>query len=137
MSGNFLFVGLVVLVLVLGMVWVFGQSGVRGGDGAKYSDPEALARLLKEKTEPFVLVDVRTPEEYASGHIPGAVNIPYDTIAGNPPTKEKDSLVIVYCRSGNRSGIAKKTLDSLGYSRVENFGAVGRWRGEFKTGNNP
>ena len=75
----------------------------------------------------YLLVDVRTNEEYVSGHIPTAVNIPYDIIGEEPPTPDKAALIIVYCRSGNRSAQAKKTLDSLGYLDVVDFGAIGRW----------
>jgi rhodanese-related sulfurtransferase len=111
---------------------------LRSGDaGGKYTDPAALAKLLAEKTEPYVLVDVRTPEEYASGHIPGAVLIPYDTIGGRPPTGDKDALVILYCRSGNRSGIAARTLKSLGFTQVQDFGGINRWKGPLTQGDKP
>ena len=127
---------IVVVLLVFGAVWVFGRSGA-AGKVSKYTDPEALAGLIAEKTEPYILVDVRTAEEYASGHLPGAVNIPYDVIGSDVPTADKDALVILYCRSGNRSGIAKRTLDSKGYSRVEDFGGIGRWRGDLVPGPKP
>ena len=136
--NNTLTIALVVVILVFAAVWLFGQPGVRGTEaGGKYTDPAALAALLAEKTEPYILVDVRTREEYVSGHIPGSVNIPYDTIGGSPPTGEKDALVILYCRSGNRSGIAKRTLKSLGYSRVEDFGGINRWKGPLTPGDKP
>ncbi|MGD0728084.1 MAG: rhodanese-like domain-containing protein [Spirochaetia bacterium] len=96
----------------------------------QFSDPDALSRLITEKSEPYILVDVRTPEEYASGHIPTAVNFPVSIIAGKLATGERSALVIVYCASGRRSAIAKKTLDDLGFTRVVDFGAISRWRGE-------
>ena len=118
-------------MILLAAASAFGQSEGR------YTKPEDLAKLLKDKTEPFMLVDVRTPEEYASGHIPGAVNVPVDRIGKKPPTDDKKALIIVYCRSGNRSGVAKRTLDSFGYSRVEDFGGVGRYKGALVTGDKP
>jgi rhodanese-related sulfurtransferase len=130
MSRNII-VALAVVAFVSGAALLYGRSG----DG--YTDPAALAKLVAEKTEPYILVDTRTPEEYEAGHIPGAVNIPFDVIGRNPPSKDKDALVIVYCRSGSRSGMAKRTLDSLGYTRVEDFGAVGRWKGDLVRGAKP
>lgn len=77
-----------------------------------------------------VLVDVRTPEEYAAGHIPTAVNIPVTEIAERPPSKGKSVLIIVYCRSGVRSAKAKTILTDLGYTDVVDFGGVSRWTGK-------
>ena len=102
-----------------------------------YDDPDALAKLILENSEPYTLVDVRTPEEYASGHIPTAVNIPVNTIADHPPTQDKAALIIVYCQSGGRSATAKKTLDGMGYTRVVNFGSVTRWKGALVEGDSP
>jgi phage shock protein E len=84
-----------------------------------------------------VLVDVRTPGEYTSGHIPTAINIPYDKIAASPPTPDKAALVIVYCASGHRAGLATKTLRGLGYTRVVDFEAIGRWKGQTQQGEDP
>ncbi len=94
-----------------------------------YAVPEHLLTLIESGLEPYVLVDVRTPEEFASGHIPSAVNIPYDIIGTRPPTADKDALIIVYCRSGRRSSSARNTLVSIGYTNVVDFGAVDRYPG--------
>ncbi len=99
-----------------------------------YREPEALAKLVAEKTEPYILVDVRTPDEYTAGHIPTAVNIPVSTIAKQLPTEDRGALIIVYCASGRRSSTAKATLDELGFTRVVNFGSVSRWEGDLATG---
>ncbi len=95
-----------------------------------------LAAALKNSGQ-ITLYDVRTAEEYAAGHIPGAVNIPYDVIGKEILIKDKDSLIVVYCRSGNRSGQAKMTLEGIGYKNITNFGAVGNWLGDLVTGNAP
>ena len=71
-----------------------------------------------------VVIDVRTPQEFQSGHIEGALNIPHDTI-GQDISKvkvSKDDHVILYCRSGRRSGLALGTHKGLGFSYVENYG---------------
>jgi len=127
-----------ILVLVLaGAVVLFAQSN-RGTELERiYGEPSKLVELVEKKSEPFLLVDVRTQEEYRSGHIPGALNIPVDTIGAKPPTPQKDALIILYCRSGNRSGTAKRILEQAGYTRVVNFGAVSRWPKNLVTGMNP
>jgi phage shock protein E len=94
-----------------------------------YRDPARLATLIEGNQVSHVLVDVRTPEEYAAGHIPTAVNIPVAEIAKNPPSKDKGALIIVYCRSGARSAKARSILTDLGYTDVVDFGGVSRWTG--------
>ena len=92
-----------------------------------YIDPDQLYGLIQNKTEDYLLVDVRTEEEYQSGHIPTAVNIPYTEIGEKIPVEDKSALIIVYCRSGNRSAIAKDTLQEKGYNRIIDFGGIDRW----------
>lgn len=69
-------------------------------------------------------IDVRTAEEYAQGHVKGAINIPFEEIGGqiSSITHDVDSDVRVYCKSGRRSGIAKDTLNGMGYANVINEG---------------
>jgi phage shock protein E len=74
------------------------------------------------------LLDVRTPEEFASGHIPGALNIPVaqlDLRLGELPTKQQP--LVVYCRSGNRSASAARLLGEAGFTAVHDLGAMSRW----------
>jgi phage shock protein E len=75
-----------------------------------------------------LLVDVRTAEEFQGGHIEGAVNIPLQEVGSR--TSEfgpKDGDIVLYCRSGNRSGQAATTLKAAGFSSVHNLGAMSRW----------
>jgi rhodanese-related sulfurtransferase len=102
-----------------------------------YDDPAGLAELIREGTPAHVLVDGRTPAEYEAGHIPTAVNIPVDVIGSTPPAVQKDTLIVVYCRSGNRSATARKILVDLGYTNVVDFGAVSKWEGGLVTGAEP
>jgi rhodanese-related sulfurtransferase len=92
-----------------------------------YTDPAVLQRLMASDDQPYTLVDVRTPAEFASGHIPKAVNIPVNSIGSTGVDAPKDSLVIVYCRSGNRSAVAASQLKELGYTSVVDFGGINRW----------
>lgn len=77
------------------------------------------------KTPDAVLLDVRTLEEYAGGHIPFAKNLPLDRISEiSNVVPDRDTPVFVYCRSGSRSGTAEKILRNMGYSRVKNIGGM-------------
>lgn len=71
-----------------------------------------------------IWIDVRTPEEYHAGHLKGALLIPYDIITGHigAVTNDKNATIHLYCRSGNRSGIAQTILQSMGYHNAVNEG---------------
>jgi rhodanese-related sulfurtransferase len=74
------------------------------------------------------LVDVRTPAEFASGHVPGAVNIPLDALERRlAELGPRDGAIILYCASGARSGQAKRMLASKGFASVHNMGAMSAW----------
>jgi len=98
-----------------------------------YADPARLQGLIAGD-EPGLLVDVRTVEEYASGHIPGALSIPVAEIQVRPPAAAPDDLIVVYCHSGARSTSAKKILTLSGFTNVVNFGAIKRWTGDLAFG---
>ena len=93
---------------------------------------DMLAQIIARGDPNTYLIDVRTAEEYRSGAIPSALNIPFDVIAANLPTQDRTAKIVVYCRSGNRSSQAKATLEALGFTRVNDFGAVFNWRGELE-----
>ena len=81
-------------------------------------------------TQEVIILDVREQDEYDSGHIPGAVLLPVGTIDGDTAAAvipEKDSKVLVYCRSGNRSKTASSTLAELGYTNIYEFGGINTW----------
>jgi phage shock protein E len=93
---------------------------------------ERLAEIIASADPDTYLVDVRTEGEYNAGAIPTAINIPFDVIADKLPTEDRSARIIVYCRSGNRSGTAADTLESLGFVNVTNFGGVSNWKGELE-----
>ena len=86
----------------------------------------SIAVISDIRAEEAFWVDVRTDEEYSAGHVPGAVNIPYEEIAAriNEVTEDKDAPIYVYCRSGRRSGIARETLMAEGFTNVTNIGGL-------------
>ncbi len=90
---------------------------------------DQLAELIAQADPNTYLIDVRTPEEFKSGALPTAINIPYDVIENNLPTQDRSARIVVYCRSGNRSAIAKAKLEALGFSQVNNFGGISNWSG--------
>ncbi len=125
------------LLLVTALLGAAAWTAQAQSPSSPYRDPDGLSRLVTEKLEPYVLVDVRTPEEYTAGHIPSAVNIPVSDIANQLPTEDRGALVIVYCASGRRSAAARRTLDGLGFTQVVDFGSVSRWKGDLVTGDTP
>ena len=78
-----------------------------------------------------IIVDVRTEDEYNTGHIENALLIPLDTITDQPleQISDLDTPIIVYCRSGNRSGQALTLLEDIGYSEVYDLGSINNWKG--------
>ena len=81
-----------------------------------------------------VLLDVRTAEEFAGGHIPGSVNVPLDRLEQVARRAEKDTPLFVYCRSGARSASAAAVLEQEGYGQVRNIGGIAAWRGPVEKG---
>ena len=80
--------------------------------------PQELKILMETKSGTFTLVDVRDPQEFAEGHIPGAINIPSDKFAAGSAVLDKEKLVVVYCKSGGRSYTAYRKLQKLDYSKI-------------------
>ena len=91
---------------------------------------EAISMMEKERN--YIILDVRTPEEFSEKHIPNAINIPNETIGTEeiPDLPDKDQLILVYCRSGNRSKQASEKLVKLGYTNIVEFGGINDWTGE-------
>lgn len=95
---------------------------------------EEAQQIMKNESG-YQIVDVRTPEEYASGHIPNAICIPNESIGKQPPAElsDKKQLLLIYCRSGRRSKEAANKLVELGYENVVDFGGIIDWHGEKTT----
>ena len=91
---------------------------------------EAVAMMEEENN--YIILDVRTLAEFNEKHIPGAINIPNETIGAEaiPELPDKEQLILVYCRSGNRSKQASEKLAALGYANVVEFGGIIDWPGE-------
>ena len=96
---------------------------------------EEAAAMMEEESD-YIILDVRTAEEYREKHIPGAINIPNETIGDQdiPELPDKEQLILVYCRSGNRSKQAAEKLVKLGYTNIVEFGGIHDWTGETVSG---
>ena len=94
------------------------------------------AIIMMEEESNYIILDVRTPEEFSEKHIPGAINIPNETIGTEevPELPDKDQLILIYCRSGNSSKQASEKLVRLGYTNIVEFGGINDWPGDTVNG---
>ena len=94
------------------------------------------AVTMMEQETGYIILDVRRADEFAAGHIPGAINVANESIGTDeiPELPDKDQLIMVYCRSGRRSKEAAEKLVKLGYTNIVEFGGILDWKGEIVTG---
>lgn len=94
------------------------------------------AKEMMNKSDGHIIVDVRRQDEYDSGHIPGAILIPNESIEKKKPKQLPDTeqIILIYCRSGNRSKQAAQKLADMGYTNIYEFGGINTWTGEIVKG---
>ncbi len=95
--------------------------------------PSKINKTLEDMVadvDDILIIDVRTEGEYIDGHIAGAVNMPFDDIQNLIGDVPKDKQLVVYCRSGRRSGIASNTLTDLGYNKILDYQRFSDWTGQ-------
>ena len=130
--------------ILLGLLLLTSCTSVQvmDGDGMVNSyqqiDQETAKRMM-EADDGHVIVDVRRQDEFDAGHIPGALLIPNETITDARPERLPDleQVILLYCRSGNRSKQAAQKLADMGYINVYEFGGINTWTGEIVTGREP
>ncbi len=90
------------------------------------------AKEMMKKDDGHIIVDVRRQDEYDNGHIVGAILIPNESIGTSQPEQLKDlnQIILVYCRTGNRSKQAAQKLADMGYTKVYEFGGINTWDGD-------
>ena len=116
-----------ILPLLLSLLLLAGCGGNAAAGYQQITQEEAKALMDSQEV---IILDVREQDEYDSGHIPGAVLLPVGTIDDTTAAQvipEKDSTVLVYCRSGNRSKTASAALADLGYTNIYEFGGINTW----------
>ena len=120
---------LVFLLLAVMVLTACGQDK-ENDQGAVYVNITAEeAKQIIDNEEGYIILDVRTQEEYDQGHIPGASVISHEEIEekAEQVLTDKDQLILVYCRSGRRSKIAAEALVELGYINIKEFGGIIDW----------
>lgn len=106
-----------------------GEKSAGGYENASVTDIHEHWQQGTASPNPFMLLDVRTPEEYAAGHIPGATLIPVQDLAEHLAEVPRDKQVYIYCHSGKRSARASKLLAEHGYTNIENIvGGIEAWK---------
>ena len=120
---------LIFLLLAVMMLTACGQDK-ENDQGAVYVNITAEeAKQIMDTEEGYIILDVRTQEEYDEGHIPGAIVISHEEIGekAEDVLTDKNQLILVYCRSGRRSKIAAEALVELGYTNIKEFGGIIDW----------
>ena len=122
--------GLIIVLLI--SLSLFGMTACDGENG-KVSTYEQItaeqAKTIMDTEKDYVIIDARTEDEFAEGHIENAILIPEYEIAERAEKElpDKEQLILVYCRSGRRSKIASEELVKLGYTNVKEFGGIIDW----------
>ena len=126
-------VSVLAVFLAVGLAGCGDSSGAEGEATGEYKQitMDEAVTMMDEETD-YIILDVRRPDEFAEKHIPNAINVPNETIGEEaiPELPDKDQLLLVYCRSGNRSKQASKKLAEMGYTNVYEFGGINDWPGE-------
>ena len=129
---------LLTVILVSAAALLSGCGNLNAGDSSKgekntyqHISQEEAKKLMDTDTG-YIILDVRTQEEYEEGHVVEAMCIPNETIDDTVTEQlpDKDQLILVYCRSGNRSQQASKKLADLGYTNIQEFGGINTWQYE-------
>ena len=129
------------ILLLLTVLSLSGCAQKLDGDGMVNSYTQISQEQAKEmmaRDDGHIVVDVRRQDEYDAGHIPGAVLIPNESIGTERPEELPDlnQIILIYCRSGNRSKQAAQKLFDMGYTNIFEFGGIIDWTGEIVTAEN-
>ena len=124
---------LIIILLVIGVILMLSKKdkNIENEMRIKHVSMDEIVQIMNENTD-YIILDVRTIAEYNEGHIPNAICIPNETIGSNTISElpDKEQLILVYCRSGNRSKQAAEKLKKLGYTNLIEFGGIIDWKGE-------
>ena len=123
------------LLLLTGCTSMFQAMDGDGMADSYAQISQDQAKEMMAQDDGHVVVDVRRQDEYDAGHIPGAILIPNESIGTDQPEAlpDLDQIILIYCRSGNRSKQAAQKLFDMGYTHVYEFGGINTWTGEIVT----
>jgi rhodanese-related sulfurtransferase len=123
------FKGLILMLTI--SLSLFGLTACQGGENNSTYEQitQQQAKTIMDTEKDYIIIDARTDEEFAEGHIEGAIVIPEYEISFRAENElpDKNALILVYCRSGRRSKIASEELVKLGYTNVKEFGGIIDW----------
>ena len=125
---------LIILVVIIGGVIMLNKNTEKETTNQiQYVSMDEITTIMQENTN-YIILDARTIEEYNQGHIRNAICIPNETIDETVAEQlpNKDQLILIYCRSGNRSKQAALKLQQLGYTNLVEFGGIIDWDGEIE-----
>lgn len=131
----------IIFVILVG-IWILQrmQTSVNKDEEGENNMPKYVSITMEEAKNVFetqgdyIILDVRREDEFAEGHIPGAINVPNEGIQDTEPSElpDKNQTIYVYCRSGNRSKQAASKLVAMGYTNIIEFGGIMDWIGEIE-----
>lgn len=126
---------IIVIIIIIGIVFKMNkkEKNIENEVVTKHVSMNDIVQIMEEN-ENYIILDVRTQAEYNQGHIPNAICIPNETIDENVENKlpDKNQMILVYCRRGNRSKQAAEKLKKLGYTNLIEFGGIIDWKGEIE-----
>lgn len=126
---------IILTIIIIGVVCIMNRKerNIENKVIIKHVSMNDIVQIMEEN-ENYIILDVRTQAEYNQGHIPNAICIPNETIDENVVNKlpDKNQMILVYCRSGNRSKQAAEKLKKLGYTDLIEFGGIIDWKGEIE-----
>ncbi len=123
--NKYLMISGVVIALLISTFLLMASRGTTSA--AQELTPSGYQSQFADANTAYLLVDVRTPDEFATGHINGAVNIPLDSLETRLSEVPRTEPVVLYCRSGNRSAKAAQILANAGYTRIYDLGGINAW----------
>lgn len=126
---------IILTIIIIGVVCIMNRKkrNIENEVIIKHVSMNDIVQIMEEN-ENYIILDVRTQAEYNQGHIPNAICIPNETIDENVVNKlpDKNQMILVYCRSGNRSKQAAEKLKKLGYTNLIEFGGIIDWKGKIE-----
>ena len=128
-----IYVILIIIAIAVGVILMLNskEQYIENEGIIKHVSMDDIVEIMNENKN-YIILDVRTIAEYNEGHIPNAICIPNETIGNNTISElpDKEQLILIYCRSGNRSKQAAEKLKKLGYTNLIEFGGIIDWKGE-------
>ena len=125
----------ILILIILLVAALLLSSCAKKTENASYQQiSQETAKEMMTKDDGHIIVDVRRQDEYDSGHIPGAILIPNESIGTDRPAElpDLDQIILIYCRSGNRSKQAAHKLTEMGYKNIFEFGGINTWTGDIE-----